>query len=745
MGKRNRYFHFFLITALILAFVFTGMALASCGASDTETKESASGDSTETTYDGPTISLVENGVPRFQIVRSDLSSNELTTASVNLKKAIGDIADGQVKIGTDAADRQGNLFFPEEEYEILLGDTTRSASQEALKDLETGYIIKVMGTKIVIAGTSDHMTCLAIQWFMDHYLSDAKASGEIPQNLSHTFVAEKMYTFTLNEGNYDKYDQCVTAIGLQGIFNREHEGEKLYIISKQVGYSKTYLSEEWVSTFDTEPVSSLQDLLTLVSPYLKAIVIWDTEVPATLNAATTIAGVEDAVIFTEGQYKQYASKLPEIQKVISLVDKFDGSVTGSAKNDVYQWMISEYLDTGKCSLTHLFSFEDSWSARGRGDVRYLVCRDKAIFHRGFVYDLSIWQDEAPKDDPNQPLASDYNTYVSILKSISSQRGEETLTEVDGFYNSGKYSDSGNDDTFTSKYKPTHVEWEVVYTFTPYGCFWNPVTESACNRTVHMTYELEKRLWQSEPHGVELNDSDDQVYLLMIMGDYDAAGSFYTKFYDNWNDSGRGKIPLAWAVNPNLLDDYPDLIESAYQSKTDNDYFVANGGAGWYNPSRVKESMWPVYLAQHQKYFNLTDMTIAADIWDYQAPSQLSASFITKYSTDGIGMLIANMLRRGTGTKLYQHIDSKSGVVMDPIYNYFTRNDINECAKDLAGGVKERLRPGHATFMMTRAVWSTPTYVMQCLDKLKTIMPDKTFHVVDPYDYFRLLEESLKKQ
>ncbi|MBQ7727503.1 MAG: hypothetical protein IJT60_02865 [Clostridia bacterium] len=727
---------------LLLLSVFTG-----CGDDVSGDRDSESESFSETAYDGPMISLVEDGQAVYQIVRADISSDELTNASIALKRAIESLTGATLKIGTDYVDRTGKAYFPEAEYEFLIGSTNRQETAGFLSTFpQNGYGVKIQGTKVIIVGTSDHLSAMACEWFVSHYLTIENAKPEIPAELEYFFPAATLYTYKLDEGKYDKYDMCATVVGLQGLYNREHDGEKIYLISGQINYTKQYLKEDWIGTFDQTPISGFTNLLEMVSPYLKAVVLWDPKIPATLNAATTIAGVEDAVIMTQDQYTKYKTSLSDQLKVITLIGKFDGTETGSVKNDVYRWMIREYLDTGKCSVTHVFSFEDSCFARESGNVRYLVPRDKAIFHKGFVYDLSIWQDEAPKDDLTQPLGTDYNTYLLILKSLSSQRDDDQLTEVDGFYNSKKYSDSGNDESFTSKYKPTHVEWEVVYTFTPYGCFWNPVTESACNRTVHKNYELAAPLKQNRPKEmIDLVDDEDHVYLLMIMGDYDAAGSFYTKFYDNWHDSARGDIPLAWAVNPNLLDDYPDLIESAYRNATANDYFVANGGAGWYNPSRVAEGKWPDYVAQHRKYFALTDMSIAADIWDYQAPSTTSTGFLAQYSPGGVGMLISNQLRRGTGTPLYQHIDSKTGLVMDPIYNYFDRLDEDECARSLVGGIKERLRPGHATFMMSRVVWVTPTYVITCVEKLKQLMPDKTITVVDPYTYFALLEESLSNK
>ena len=88
-------------------------------------------------------------------------------------------------------------------------------------------------------------------------------------------------------------------------------------------------------------------------------------------------------------------------------------------------------------------------------------------------------------------------------------------------------------------------------------------------------------------------------MLIVMGDYDSTGSLYTKMIKNWNAGGRGKIPLAWSYNPNMLQQYPDIIEYFYQTATENDYFVSNvGGAGWYNTIRVPEADWPLVAAHH---------------------------------------------------------------------------------------------------------------------------------------------------
>ncbi|MBQ2734640.1 MAG: hypothetical protein IJF33_02305, partial [Clostridia bacterium] len=437
---------------------------------------------------------------------------------------------------------------------------------------------------------------------------------------------------------------------------------------------------------------------------------------------------------------------PADVKVISLVGKFTGEETGSAKNDAYRWAIREYLLTGKCSTEYIFSLEDAF---GR-NMRNTYARDLAVSKKGFVFDLSPWEDEAPKDDPTQKLGTDRETYLMILEALQTLRGTTQLTEIVGFFSQQKYAKAGNDETWESKYTGTHVEWEYAYLFTPYQCYWNPSAEYAMNITVHSSYEIPDDLWQNRPEEeIELDDSEDMIYMMIVMGDYDSVGSFYTKMTVNWENRFRGKLPLAWSFNPNLIDHYPDLVEYFYNTATPNDYFVANvGGAGWYNPSRVEdtEEQWEMWLAHHKKYFELTDMSVSPDMWDFDAFSPMAEKYITQYATTGAGTLIANQLGHSTtGAKPTVPHVAENGSVLDEISNRFDRNDPVKCAKEWKIDLTKRdeSREGHATFMSCRCVWSTPEYLYNCITELQKLYPDKEIKVVDPFTYYRLLGESLE--
>ncbi len=683
----------------------------------------------------------------YQIVRADMTSMSVLHAVSGMNAALHGIGI-ELPTGTDAVNRKGVADMPETELEILIGLTAREESDAVYETLaENHYAIRTVEKKIVIVGYNHVCTVQALDYFTEHYLTGENA-GRIPADLNIDREWKKMYLYQLTEGAGEKYDACVTETGLQGLFNRESENP-IYMTSARTTLPGEYFElmtsgDRWMSKYGVEEIKDFDSLLALVRPYLKCVVIWDENVPATMNAATTAAGVEDGVIMTGKQYETYRDKLPE--KVIDLRGRFTGEITGSAKNDVYLWALDEYLRTGECGTEHLCFFEDPCFTREAGDIRYAVTRDFAVFHRSFVFDLSTWADEVPKDDLKQKVGTDKDTFVRILSALKTVRPEGKLTEIDGFFSFNKYSSNGNGDGFTSKYVPTHFEWECAFTFTPYGCYWNSVAEYSYNMTVHRLDFPTEPLEQNRPRKeIKLEDNESKVYLLLVMGDYDASGSIYNKMYANWKDKGRGNIPLAWSYNPNLLEEYPDILQYFYETATPNDYFVTNAGAaGWFTPSRVDDAMWDAYLEHNKYYFSLSDISAAPDFWDYQTFSKKAEEIIGQFASTGFGVLVSNQLHRGTGEPATQHLTT-AGIPVDPLCNRYVRGDVKACGEGMVKGIQENARKGHATFMATRVIWSTPTYVESCVKEIRSLLPDRDVVVLDPYNYYRMLKESLKNE
>ncbi len=245
-----------------------------------------------------------------------------------------------------------------------------------------------------------------------------------------------IHTYTLTQdGSPAAYDEAMAVASLQGIINRD--APELYLLSRKNTRPQYWLDiltkdGRWLEGREQKPAADLDALVKLAGPRLKGAIIWDPAVPATVNVATTIAGVEDAVVLSPEFADRYLKEwnLPILK---DLRGQFTGNETGRKKNDAYRWAIREYLAKGLCSSHRLCLFEDSFTARAHGDIGYVDTRDWAVKNRVFVFDLSPWGDEKPGDDPDQKLGADLETYKMILAETMHQAAGHHMTELTGFF------------------------------------------------------------------------------------------------------------------------------------------------------------------------------------------------------------------------------------------------------------------------------------------------------------------------
>lgn len=103
-----------------------------------------------------------------QIVYAD-NLNKLSTRELNnMRKVITDNTGASVSLVPEK-----NAAIGATKYEILVGNTTRKETEKALKGLagKDGYTIQVVKNTVVIVGTNDALTYLAIREFEENYLS----------------------------------------------------------------------------------------------------------------------------------------------------------------------------------------------------------------------------------------------------------------------------------------------------------------------------------------------------------------------------------------------------------------------------------------------------------------------------------------------------------------------------------------------------------------------------------------------
>lgn len=554
-----------------------------------------------------------------------------------------------------------------------------------------------------------------------------------------------LYHYTLvQRGDAATYDEAVAVATVQGVINRE--SPSLYVLSTKypVGMADPARPSYWLRVL-TQPgqwlagrpgvmIADLDGLVRLAGARLKGVVIWDPAVPATVNVATTIAGVRDGIVLSPDQAARHLARwgLPVLE---DLRGRFTGAETGSAKNDAYRWAIREYLTRGLCSSTLLGLYHDSFYARAQGAVDYAVNRDWLVKRRAFAFDLSIWGDERPGDDPQQRLGLDLDTYQLILAEVQRQAGGKHLTELAGFFEFVKYSNFGG---HVSRHEPVPTEWETVWTISPHGVYQNTSTSDTYNQSLHSHFP--RQPLTQERRARPLAYDPKKTYLCLFMADYDSAYVLYDYLPKHWDDPNRGKIPLTWGINPNLLEACPDLIAHFYRTLTPNDTITADAGAaGYINPSRIRPENLPLFIRHNRAFFREADLDLAPMVLDWAPPTSAVKDAFQQFAPQGYGAMIWDM-HTNTGAGPEPHV--WRGM---PVLNLL--NQANEfpgavkTAEIIAQAIGEN-SGGLSGFYFFRIVWTSPSQVMAMLDELRRRQPQLDIEVLDVHTFYALAGQKL---
>lgn len=553
----------------------------------------------------------------------------------------------------------------------------------------------------------------------------------------NTSPKETVHTYTLPpHGTPEAYDEALAVACLQGIVNRN--APRLYVLSSSDArpeYWREKLSApgRWLHQRRFEPLSDLDAVVRLAGDAVKGAVIWDPAVPATVNVATTIAGVEDAIAMSPDFADKHLSRW-QLRVLVDLRNRFTGAETGSRKNDAYRWAIREYLAQGKCSAHWLYLYEDAFFARPTGGLGYVITRDWAVRNRAFVFDLSPWGDEVPQDDLTQPLGTDLQTYRQILEETLKQSAGKQMTELAGFFCFAKYS---NVPGHVSRHEPVPTEWETVWLISPYNCYQNTVASDCYNQSFHC---LAPRvpLKQRRPQAT-ITASPDKFYVCILMADYDSATPLYQFLPAHWDDPQRGILPFAWGINPNLIETYPDIVSYLYETATPNDYFTADASAaGYMNPNRVQKEHLPLFIEHNKRFFTEADMSIAPMVLDWDQPTAEVKDAFTQFASDGFATIVMDF--HGTGGQApTPHV--WQGMPVTNLINDANTFSSPQQAADIMHRFLKDKPAGAPGFAFFRIVWTGPSQVAQVLQTIRETHPETVFELVDPYTFFRLFKES----
>jgi hypothetical protein len=610
-----------------------------------------------------------------------------------------------------------------------------------------------------------------------------------PKSTLYTFDLTPLLSAPTNTAaeRQQVWDELQFLVSIQALANREKPQLYFYAVGNKGSIDRFWLHwlqepHQWLSNTPIKPLKSFDSVVNVFGRYIKGYVVWDDRVPSTSNVAATVAGAKSLCILrydpaSGSLYDRYVQKAhkPARPVVVRLLNSdgsslFTGegtipgtdiSSTGSAKDDAYIWAAKKYLTDGLCDPSVMAYYPDAFWIKNGSAISstrtLLVNEDYFLSHRAFFFDLSPWDDEAPNDDPNQPIGSDAKTLQTILRIAYNQLHQKKVSpSASSHQASGMIMVGGFppwDQKYTNftggKHEGVPTEWrysEILSCFNAYMDADAPGLNAMANASAYCHYPLASQYPQHNLPTINsltkegLLTKDGKVapgaYVAIYMGDYDSAAWLYQRMPDLWTDPVRGEIPLSWAFNPNLDRRFPVGLAYARQTAAAEDTFITgDSGAGYLNPGYLtaprKWSGLPSGLydweTHCERYYKLWDISVTGFLIEGYGPT-INMDILKAYAHFSPGGIIGQGLPADQGlVENVPYIKMSSDLTGNP----------EQSAELIARDV-----PHDATsFHVYRCILWSPTAVKQMYERLKQLRPD--VHMVNANSLLLLLKTYLK--
>ncbi len=332
-------------------------------------------------------------------------------------------------------------------------------------------------------------------------------------------------------------DERIMVISIQGIVNRDKP--RLYVLwrnpllnfNPSKHWLEYYKDKGWINGWRE---ISLDKLLDKYKDFIKGIVVYDPKLPDTLNLAVSLSGVYDLAIASPRLAEQLVKKGFKI--VFDLRGKFRD------KFEVYSWELRELK--GKCNSSLIFLYPTDTPTH----IAARSCLiDYAVKYRAYCVSLRV---DIPKE------AKMLSMFLEALKPLGILLGYPHTPKL---------------------------EVPTVIFASKHGIRCVLATHDAPNYSIHCmmgeirSYKLDYK---------QIAKVENKVYIAFFISDL-ALNSMHNLYYGFWVDKARGKIPLAWWLDPIVESFCPGIIQYYYETRTENDIFFAANTYGRITPSDFK--------------------------------------------------------------------------------------------------------------------------------------------------------------
>jgi GxGYxYP putative glycoside hydrolase C-terminal domain/GxGYxY sequence motif in domain of unknown function N-terminal/F5/8 type C domain len=339
-------------------------------------------------------------------------------------------------------------------------------------------------------------------------------------------------------------DEQIMFASLQGIVNRSlprifllqpgDEGKETWLAAG-LGVPSTRLDSRW------ELLEEFRDTPT-------GLVVYDPDVPDTINLATSLAGVRNTLVVSP----ELAARLGADGFDYPVVEDLRGRF--ASRLEVYAWT----YDNVWPHTTHRMLVGLNPLGQRTGSA-YL--RDYPVAARATL----VWLDAAVAEErallgrflADMPPCSPYLGWFPPGEFAATQLLSEHSAYVvpaDWFANMSVWSGTRARPRRPRHSKPPRLENKIYVTFT-------------------------------------MSEGDNLQYIQRAMRRI-------------WGDPARGSVPLNWGISPLLVDTAPAMLRYYQETASANDHFVAGpSGAGYINPSPWPDATFRTYTRHSGRYMD----------------------------------------------------------------------------------------------------------------------------------------------
>ncbi len=341
----------------------------------------------------------------------------------------------------------------------------------------------------------------------------------------------------------------LSACSAAGLINRPQPRVYLITSDEDQFWLTTELGSIPQETSPSNGEGVLDGMLIPFRDAIQGMIIYDPNVPDTINIATTLAGQRNGIVVNLAQ----AQDLQQAYGLRTLMDL--RSFQWSNGTQAYAWAIQNLLPT---STSRVVAGLNSNIPTG--------IRSFLVATGAFVYWLDsrhMW--------PNIPtsLQSDRDMMQQIFKDYPP-----------GAPHMGWFIDESSGVALTS-----NAGLPVVAS----DFFTNMEVWTAIQPTVPIRHP--------QPPPIVPAVAPNKIYISFTVSDGDNLQYVQHKMLRNWRDPGHdGSFPLGWTISPLLLQAAPSMLSYYYQTAKPADEFVAApSGAGYMFPSRWPAQLLPPFL------------------------------------------------------------------------------------------------------------------------------------------------------